>query len=484
MSQNGLPPQEGSSRERVPQKKLVTTTIVPEEPVNSPKEISWRSWLVGLVWDLPDGDTKNRRYVRKLDAFLFSYICVAYFIKYLDQQNYSNAYVSGMKEDLGLSGNDRNWLGTYFNLGIIVGSIPSQLIQMKYVRSSIWIPFCEISWSVLVMAMAAAKNVQTLYVLRFFVGVFEACSFPGYSALLGGWYGPRELSKRVAIFEQSSSIASMFSGYIQAGLYKSMNGARGLAGWRWLFIIDGVISIPVALAGLCMIPDLPHTTRAFYWSKAEKEYGVERIEKIGRSAPRPFTLKGFWAAMTNWRLWAFLLPYVMVAEASTSTSYFNLWLQDIGYSVYDVNVLPTAGNALSIVVSVILGIVADRTGQRMLILIIIEGIVLVANILLSVWHIPNSAIMAANYLAYFGAAAQPIIIAWGYQLNGGDPNLFPLLVATGNIFTYTFSSFLPLYLFPTGDAPHYKYGYQILVMFGLVSIIGAFILRYQEKMLK
>lgn len=106
-----------------------------------------------------------------------------------------------------------------------------------------------------------------LYVLRFFVGFFEACSFPGYSALLGAWYGPHELSKRVAIFEQSSSIASMFSGYIQVGLLKSMDGAHGLAGWRWLFIMDGVISIPIAIWGIFAIPDLPHTTRAFYWSQ-------------------------------------------------------------------------------------------------------------------------------------------------------------------------------------------------------------------------
>jgi ACS family pantothenate transporter-like MFS transporter len=58
----------------------------------------------------------------------------------------------------------------------------------------------------------------------------------------------------------------MFSGYLQAGLYNSMNGTHGLAGWRWLFIMDGVISIPIALWGIFAIPDLPHTTRAFYWS--------------------------------------------------------------------------------------------------------------------------------------------------------------------------------------------------------------------------
>lgn len=84
-----------------------------------------------------------------------------------------------------------------------------------------------------------ADRRRKLYVLRFFCGLFEACAFPGYAALLGGWYGPQELTKRVAIFEQTSAIASMFSGYLQAALYQGLNGHNGLAGWRWLFIFDG-----------------------------------------------------------------------------------------------------------------------------------------------------------------------------------------------------------------------------------------------------
>lgn len=67
-----------------------------------------------------------------------------------------------------------------------------------------------------------------MYALRFFIGLFEACAFPGYIALLGGWYGPRELTKRVAILLEIESIASMFSGYLQTGLYSSLNGHHGI----------------------------------------------------------------------------------------------------------------------------------------------------------------------------------------------------------------------------------------------------------------
>ncbi|KAL1853197.1 hypothetical protein VTK73DRAFT_9057 [Phialemonium thermophilum] len=462
------------------------SSVVAERELGSPPRdpsstTLWRR-TVGLLWDSVEGDRRNRKYVQKLDNFLFSYICLGYFIKYLDQQNYSNAFVSGMQEDLGLYGNERNLLVTYFNIGIIIGTVPSQMIQLRYIRPSYWIPACELTWSVLVMAMAGAQNVKTLYVLRFFVGLLEACSFPGYAALLGGWYGPRELGKRVAIFEQTSAIASMFSGYLQAALYRGMNGKHGLAGWRWLFIMDGVISIPIALWGVFAIPDLPHTTKAFYWTEEDKKYGVERIEKIGRGRPRPLTWRVVVGVFSNWRLWAFILPYTLVANAASGTNYFNLWLKASGYSVVSTNILPTAGNVVSVVAAFAFGIVADRTGRRLSMIVVIQLVVLLSNILLSVWHIPKAALLAAFYLAYVGSAAQPIIIAWGNELNGADANLRQLLVATANIFTYTFSTFLPVVLFPTYDAPHYKYGYQILAMFGVLAIFGTMLLEWQSRL--
>lgn len=100
----------------------------------------------------------------------------------------------------------------------------------------------------------------------------------------------------------------------------------------------------------------------------------------------------------------------MVAQAGSGTGYFNLYLKAKGYSVVQTNVLPTAGSAISVVAAFLAGGIVDATGARLTMSIIIQAGVMVSNILLAVWYIPDRARLFAYFLSYTGAAAQPIII--------------------------------------------------------------------------
>ncbi|BCS17496.1 uncharacterized protein APUU_10324A [Aspergillus puulaauensis] len=451
---------------------LVTTD---ERPIGSHAEAAststWRR-VAGLIWDTAEGDPEYRKYVQRLDFIFFPTVCLGYFIKYLDQTNYSNAFVSGMQEELSLYGNERNWLNTWFSLGIMVGSVPSQMTQLSFVRPSILIPCCELAWAALTVGMGFTSNIKAMYGLRFLIGLFEACAFPGYIAMLGSWYGPKELTKRTAILLQVESIASMFSGYLQAGLHSSMNGRHGLAGWRWLFILDAIISVPVAIWGFFGLPDTPHTTRAFYWSSEHIRYGIERIEKIGHREQPKFTWKEAKRVYLRWELWVFVATYTMIAACHTATSYFNLWLKAAGYSVSKINTLPTGGNALAIVTTITWGILADHTAQYYWLITGLLLTMMLSNILLSVWYIPKGGLMFAYYLSYAGSAGTPVLISWATRVNANDASLRQLLVATANVVSYAWVLWVPLVLFPTYDAPKYKYGYQILILFGGLAIIS------------
>jgi MFS family permease len=99
-----------------------------------------------------------------------------------------------------------------------------------------------------------------------------------------------------------------------------------------------------------------------------------------------------------------------VAQSGSGTNYFNLYLKAKKYSVTDTNVLPTAGNAISVVAAFFFGIITDRTGHRLWMVIAVQILVLLSNILLSVWNLSTGVLLFAFYLSYAGAAAQPIVI--------------------------------------------------------------------------
>ena len=152
----------------------------------------------------------------------------------------------------------------------------------------------------------------------------------------------------------------------------------------------------------------------------------------------------------------------MVAACHTATSYFNLWLKAEGYSVTETNYLPTGGNALAIVVTIFMGMLADKTGWYYWILMVLQIVMILANILLSVWTIPKAALMFAYYISYAGSASTPVLIvrlpstmrsvdvvvltrlqSWINNENANDPNTRQLLVASANVLSYAWVLWVP-----------------------------------------
>lgn len=103
-------------------------------------------------------------------------------IKYLDQSNINNAYVSGMKEDLNLVGNELNYFTTYFNIAYCIMLIPS-LVILTYVRPSLWLSGLEIVWGVITGLIAMTTNSNQVYVLRAFLGLCESSAWSGMMTL-------------------------------------------------------------------------------------------------------------------------------------------------------------------------------------------------------------------------------------------------------------------------------------------------------------
>ncbi|KAK0386219.1 hypothetical protein NLU13_6056 [Sarocladium strictum] len=440
-----------------------------EQQSERPKTLKTR--ILTVLWDSFDKSPEERRFIAKIDWWILTYCCIAYFVKYLDQTNVTNAYVSGMKEDLHMTGNDLNYLQTFWTVGYIV------------VRPSIWLPTAELAWSVIVIGMAGAKDVKTLCGLRFVVGLLEASAYPGIMTLLGSWYTPMELGKRACIFQASSSAAQMFSGYVCSALYSGMNGRAGLAAWQWLFVFDGIIGVPVCIYGYFAIPDAPAASKAAWLKPRDRELAIERMEKLGRAPMKKLTWGIVKRILTTWHVYLFCAIFIAHVLGIRIYSYFTLWLKADGrWSTEEVNIIPSAGYGLQILCTLTYAWTSDAIQSRWQLIIIACLISIIGTIILSVWPANNHAAMMTGWLLTFcetGAGA--LIITWINELLSYSAEHRALVIGVVETAAFTFQAWVPLIIYDTGKAPHFPIGYEMATMFFALEIVLTLVILYLSK---
>lgn len=419
--------------------------------------------------------------VFKLDVFLLVWAFIAGLMKDMDQSATTAAYVSGMQESLSLYGNELVEFTTYFSIGYAIFIVPSQLAQTR-VRPSLWLPTCEIIWGALTLATFAAKNAKTVYALRFFLGVFEATSWPGIVNLIFNWYKPSELGKRLAIFGVSGVAGNMFLGVVQAALYKNLNGVHGLQGWQWLFIVSGIITMVWGVYGLFVIPDSPSTTRALWLSSNQKSISGSRMAEVGTKTQELIKGKALWkkikAMVRNPITYLFVASYLQFAWSQRSNSYFLLYLKSLTkdngdplYSVYTVNLIPLGGYAISIVANIALNALSDWKGWRLEVAVATAVLQLISTAVLSAWPDDRATVMAFYFLTFATAAWGSALLSWLGVILSKEPEARSITVGATVTLVYVGHATIPLRAWRVEDSPSYPIGFPLSAAFSAGSII-------------
>ncbi|RDA86505.1 hypothetical protein CP532_2006 [Ophiocordyceps camponoti-leonardi (nom. inval.)] len=319
----------------------------------------------------PASQPGERTLVRKIDFFILSFCCLSYFVNYLDRSNLANAYVSGMREDLGFVGDQLNQINTCFTVGYILGQVPSNL-SLSYIRPRLWFPSMMLLWGALTMTTAATHSPKAIMAIRLFQGACEASTFVGTHLILGAWYKRHELGIRSGIFTASGLAGTMIGGFVQTGIHARLDGRRGLAGWRWLFIVDGLLTLPVAVYGFVLFPDTPRTTTAPYLSPDERALAQARVpDAVPPDAEQqtPLTMAFARRVLTSWQFWGFVCLWVLAGEAESpaANSLLALFMQSHPsrrYSVAQMNNYPAGVSAVGIVSTLACAALTDRLGGR------------------------------------------------------------------------------------------------------------------------
>ena len=345
-----------------------------------------------------------------------------------------------MREDLAFQGDQLNVINTCFTVGYIIGQIPANL-SLHYVKPRIFFPSCMVVWAALNMVTASAKKPQDIMAIRFFQGIAEATTFVGTHYIFGSWYTERELGKRSGIFTASGLAGTMIGGYIQSGIYKSMHTRHGLSGWRWLFIIDGIITLPVAIYGYVFFPDTPATTSAFYLADREKQLAVSRVPRVEDRSP--MSVRFFKKSLSSWFLWGFVILWIIAAatESFSANALFALYLKSHPtnkYTVAQLNNYPTGVPAVGIVSTLLWATLTDfLNGRRYLVgyFICVVGIATSAMILAASKDPTNPKSTTIVFAAYYWAgsvyACQATFFAWANDALRYEEHMFRAIVLAG-----------------------------------------------------
>ncbi|EXJ77096.1 hypothetical protein A1O3_10254 [Capronia epimyces CBS 606.96] len=451
------------------------------EPAKPPRR-SFRTY----IWDTDTHlkSPEERRLLLKIDVAILSIGCLGFFLKYLDQGNMANAYVSGMKEDLAMNGNQYTYAGTTYTVAYAVMQIPSTLIIQR-VRPHIWLAAMEVCWGTFTFAQAGMHSVSELYAFRFLIGFFESSFFPSLLYVLGSWYTKTELAKRTALFHMTAPLGTAFGGYLQAAVYKNLDGKHGLAGWRWLYIVCGCMTVPVGLATFLLLPDTPYTSRAWYLTMDERHLAEERVRKAGKAPPVKITRATFKKILSSWKWYAFVVGYVLYGESCGGNGYFGIWLKSEGFSVVKRNLIPTGTSLITAGCVVLWGFLSDYTGSRFTWVLVPLILTLLPNGILAFWpsslHLKEFAFLTVNV-----HLMTAVFYTWANETCADDNEQRAMVISSMNGFQYAVAAWLPIIIFPQTMAPTFRRGFPTtwgLVIAAIFSVIAIqlFILRDRRK---
>ena len=308
---------------------------------------------------VPPNDPVGRSALRRIGLRLIPILALGYFANYIDRINAGFAALQ-MNHDVGLTASAFGLGGGMYFLAYLLFEVPSNLLMAR-VGARRWLARILVSWGLASAALMFTTGPVSFCVLRFLLGVAEAGFVPGVLLYLTLWFPARERAKVMGLFMMASPIAGIVSSPISAALL-GLDGLGGLAGWRWLFLLEGVPAVVIGVVALVWLTGTPAEAR--WLPEAEREWLTARL--AAEAADRKTVEKArIWAVLSDRTVLVLCLVY---AGQSTVNAGLALWqpqfLKSFGLPTWEVGVL----NAVPFLVAAVAmyggGASSDRRGER------------------------------------------------------------------------------------------------------------------------
>ncbi|KAF4820692.1 MFS transporter prlL [Colletotrichum siamense] len=420
-------------------------------------------------------EEEEKALVKKIDLFLMPTIWLMYLLSYMDRTNIGNAKIAGMADDIGLSSSQYSIVLVVFFIGYVLFEPPSNMILVR-TRPSLYLPFIMALWGVLTCIMSVVKEYHHLIVLRVFVGIMESGFAPGILLIISSWYRRGEQSRRFAVFMSAAILSGAFGGLLAGAITSGLEGAHGIRGWRWLFIVEGVATIGWAGISAFILLDFPATSTRL--TPREREIAVARLqednvtvrnadEKLGKG-------KSFMLALRDWRTWGFIFGYMVIVGSSTLSYFYPTLVHGLGFtSTVQAQYMTVPIYAFAFVCTAITGYFGDKIpDHRGLVIAAWLAFSMITSIIVCVVYNFTARYVLLVLMAAGLWASNAMSLSFASSTFGSmDAEVraiaLALMNALGNL-----AQIYGAYLFPTDDAPKYLMGFGVISgMLGFGTVV-------------
>ncbi|KAL4941798.1 major facilitator superfamily domain-containing protein [Aspergillus oleicola] len=344
-------------------------------------------------------------------------------------------YVSGMADELGFHGNELVHFQTIFTVGNVVALLPFMYLFPR-VPMHYLVPVLDLLWGIFTLLQYRATSYAEIMAYRLFVSIFE-------------------IGRRGGAFYVGLTLGYLTASLLQSATLNNLDGVHGLAGWRWLFIVNAIITLPLAVIGCFIYPGTIDKPNRLVISENDLIIARKRLEKQGNKVEAaPFSWGLAKKIFTTKRFWLVLLWDSLFFNSSANTASFLLWLRCLNrYSTARLNELNSISPALGIFFILFINFSTDLFLPREWAITLASSFNFTSLVILAIWNVPE-----------------------GTKWEKIEERAVVLVLITAVSTSWT--AWIPLLTYPTVEGPRFAKWYVFsAVITGLLSGM-TFVIRY------